>query len=696
MKYKKSQSVGNLVTAMLALVAMSMGQNAWAQGVTLGGSTPQYNFTPKGVSGTTQTPATPVTAVVPATPPADDVAVTDQNPVPKPVVANPVPQPAANPVPPVPIAPVQARPAFVVKGVTGGAQPTSNPSTHPSTDPSTNPGANPSTGPTTPVVTTPANPSTAVRFPPTDGLDPVNLPTIPGAVVPVISTRGPAVPTLPAPKLNVAITPGTPGPGPVPTIIAPTTTGTSGDQTGVLGVDVVKPVAGTLPSDHQPTVKQQKEAAVVKRKHGKKSPVAEVTVPAPASALPAPVAAGVQPVVAVTDVNLSDNTPAKDHNGIEKAGIPVISTPLACEDKAIQAIYAIVQKDNKNILGQMYELTSMRLAIQAIKNKSTTLEESMKKNLKNMQATVDAIPGSADFQKNLTDTYQYYGKKSDLDSIKSDMDTSLKAGKNACYWSRNQRLTNDHASAFVLAMSISDKKSGLSDVDAGTIWAIDSIQKAAKMGHATADEDKFTNLTNISVRVARYLGRIAEGEKATVPELTQKIADEEKSIADEMNSALAQGKDQLQKDLTACYASSDEFKDHPCADCVSKKVDSFLGMLNADSLQRGLLASVTHANEAKMEKQLSGQMGGVGFDLMKGIDKGNIARETNNGKYDACGQLNPNYKPGARGPAGTHRAAVRRSAVPPPPSDGGTPNLGDDDDANADPGAAGQQDKGGS
>ena|GEM_PF-3354251 len=305
-----------------------------------------------------------------------------------------------------------------------------------------------------------------------------------------------------------------------------------------------------------------------------------------------------------------------------------------CEDEALQKIYQLLLHDSSNVMGSLYELTSMRLARRAVEQGATTLEEMVKQDEQKMKEKVAKIEGSKEFQSQLQAIYESYGKSSDLSVINNDLDTALKKGKNACYWCRGQRLWNDHASAYVLALSVGEKDSELSDVDAATIWTVEKIrQAAAKTSSAYRYGHEYGNLMNISTRVARYLGRIDNGQDASKEDLDAQISAVEEAVMD----AIAKAYEQVKVTLHSCI----EEHNKDCPDCQKKAMAKFeTENLAFDKIQRGLLQAVSKSENIKMEKALKAKMGDVTFDL-SGFAKGTVPPDNRRGKYDACGHLLP-------------------------------------------------------
>ena len=296
-------------------------------------------------------------------------------------------------------------------------------------------------------------------------------------------------------------------------------------------------------------------------------------------------------------------------------------TAGTCEDEALKQLHAILLLDKKDkVLARLMELTSMRLARRALKDGDSTLEELANKTTEHLQSEVDKIPSTKPTQDQLKAIYDKYAKGQDIQAIQDDLNNSLKTGKTASYWAKGKtRLRNGNASAFVLAMAIGEKDSGLSEADAATIWVMEKMRLAGaahdparyKVASAKYGEG---NLLNISTRVARYLGLIAGGEKATVPELDHKIGDEVKSL----QGVIDQASSVIQNSLEACIKL--RHKDDKCVSCAATAVTNEMAAFNKehstfDDIQKSLLEVVNHSDNMTMESGLKAKMGEVHFDL---------------------------------------------------------------------------------
>lgn len=309
------------------------------------------------------------------------------------------------------------------------------------------------------------------------------------------------------------------------------------------------------------------------------------------------------------------------------------SSANSCEDEALKAIHQFLLKDDSNALGHMFELASLRLAHRAADGAKTTIEEKIKSDIEDGKVKLAEADADSSKQEEIRKIYEAYGKASDIKAVQADLDSFLKKGKDACYWCKNSRLLNDHASAYILALSIGEgaEASGLSEIDAATVWAVEKIRsQAAKANVQYRLGQELGNLMNVSVRAARYLGRIAGGVALSPTEILAEIDKRMRDLAE----VFAKATKSVEESLLQCL--KERHKD--CEDCVTKSMDAFKADTSKlEDLQKSLLKSVTQeANTAKI-KALKGKIGEVTFDLSD-FARGTVPRDSRKGgKYDACG-----------------------------------------------------------
>jgi hypothetical protein len=293
----------------------------------------------------------------------------------------------------------------------------------------------------------------------------------------------------------------------------------------------------------------------------------------------------------------------------------VAQTP-PCEDEAVTKLVESLKKDESGVMSSLYELTSRRLALRALKGNSDSLEALARKGVNDLELKVKKMKGSDAYVKKMQAVYEAYGKGADLtklnQNINHDLDSMVKRAKVACYWTRysnNQRILNSEASSLVLALGIGEKNSGLTDIDAATIWTMEKVRSTAEK----TDPDyriggEKGNLMNMSTRVARYLGKIGKGRNATQAELEKEI----NRGQEDLDAIFAKAYDQVKASLYACI--DDHNKSCPsCAEEAKKSFES--NRLDFNNLQRKLLQVVSKSDNVKMESVLKAKMGEVTFDL---------------------------------------------------------------------------------
>ncbi|MBC7397960.1 MAG: hypothetical protein H7333_11000, partial [Bdellovibrionales bacterium] len=310
-----------------------------------------------------------------------------------------------------------------------------------------------------------------------------------------------------------------------------------------------------------------------------------------------------------------------------------------CEDAALKKIYDLMLHDQANTLGIMFELTAMRLAKRSLEQmpKATTFEELTRGNIKTLEKRLNGIKSSVEMQKQVKEIYETYGKKNDLKLISKDLNQMMKRNHDACYFSKNQRFQNDEASSYILAVSVGEKDSEVSDIDAATVWVVERARAEAEKTdpehYALGKENG--NLLNISTRVSRYLGRIEDGKNATADVMADLIQTEEKKLV----SVLAGAYLQVKTSLKTCLLQ----ETNNCEKCTLTRLDNFEKEKGGiDQIQRGLLSSVAKSDNLKMEQDLKGKMGDVVYDFSNFAKKGEkdvIPPNPPRGKYDACGHV---------------------------------------------------------
>lgn len=301
-----------------------------------------------------------------------------------------------------------------------------------------------------------------------------------------------------------------------------------------------------------------------------------------------------------------------------------------CEDEALRKIYEHVLKDQGNVLAEMFELTALRLARRAAEQQQTTVEDRVKADVDLVQKRLEEMKGSKEIMDSVGKIYATYGLANDANLIQQDLEGVFRKGKDACYWTRTQRIENLSASAYILAVSAGEKDSGLSETDAATVWVVDRIrEQAAQENGEYAFGKKFGNLLNVTTRAARYLGRIHGGVKYSPEEMQAEIKKREEQIAGVMSGAVTA----VEKELQDCISK----RNSNCTDCDKRDLESFKSeVAKVGMLQNGLLEALSKSN-AKIVDGLKGKMGEVTFDFSNYAQSTSVPRDTRRGRVDACG-----------------------------------------------------------
>ncbi len=437
--------------------------------------------------------------------------------------------------------------------------------------------------------------------PRTDTVSVSNVPPPPSLPSDTSGTKPSSTIAVPATNTNT-----TPGSGNTPgtnTGVPATNTTTPGTTIPGTGTDIGTsntPVQGT--STTPPTLGNTSQVGGVNQaqpnrggNHGKgrgkrlkaPAPATEADIPV-APVAPVPVAAPVA-VPAVSGTQTSATTPV-----------------ASCEDEALKEVYKIISSDQNNAFAKMFELTVMRLAKKALAEGNVTLEGYTQNKIAELEGYFEKSKEAGEVQNKVKAAYEMYGKPGDLAAINKDLDAAMARGQKACYWSSSTRLQNDHTASYVLAMSVADPDSGLSDADAATIWAVEKIRKGAGVNFENGRA--YGNLLNVSTRVARYLGAIQGGTSVTPEQLDAKIAAQEK----ELNDLIGKARTKAEMGLAACI----ERQNPSCVECQAKAKASLSAATSSmEQVQRGLALAVQKSENVKMVSGLKGKMGDIDFNL---------------------------------------------------------------------------------
>ena len=278
------------------------------------------------------------------------------------------------------------------------------------------------------------------------------------------------------------------------------------------------------------------------------------------------------------------------------------SIPLSCEDQALQELIQLILKDKENVLGKMFDLTSLKLAKSIEENSpnARTLEEAGRDSAEELKERIAKIKTSPDVEKNLASIYSRYGKLIDLKRADQDTEALVKRIENLNYSKKSTRIKNSEVSAYILATSIADPDSDLNDIDAASVWAMEKIRAAAETrdrSYAIGRENG--NHLNVSSRVAIYLGNIRGRARLSIEQIEQKLNEEEQAIMKVISGAYVQVKEGLKKCLV------EEAKKTQCDTCAQKRLDDFeKKQLDLTEVKRALLKSVGEGEEVTLKKSI--------------------------------------------------------------------------------------------
>ena len=319
----------------------------------------------------------------------------------------------------------------------------------------------------------------------------------------------------------------------------------------------------------------------------------------------------------------------------------------------------------------MFELTAMRLAKRALdqRTQGSTLEDLTKNNIDVLQKQLLTSDPKSDMQNQIISAYETFGKPGDLKTAEQhfgeDGAKAVELSGHACYFDKNgpNRFTNNETSAYIMAVTVGEPNSGLTEADAATVWIVERARQEAEShdpAHYAIGKSN-GNLLNISTRVARYLGRIAQAKDSSADEMESLIQEQEKQLNAIISSAYAQVKDSLKSCL------SDKTECATCAEAIDRysKFDS--GNAGFDKIQSGLLETIARSDNLKIEKDLKGKMGETVFDFSN-FAKGSVAKWVPSSPprtlKDACGDR-----------LRQQAAAKKKGNKPADPTDGTAPTT---------------------
>jgi len=281
---------------------------------------------------------------------------------------------------------------------------------------------------------------------------------------------------------------------------------------------------------------------------------------------------------------------------------PVVRAPssmhneVTCND-AIQArIKDLLQKDQNNIIGKQFQLTSLKMALQIMEKRDKSYTDNVEEFINRDQKEL-INKDNKQLLGQLVDFYRDYGKVDDQEFISKTFDKV----RNSNYFTSSQRIYNDSASVMILADVLSNEESRFNEIDAASAWFASTVNEKFKAG------SYHNNLTNLSSLTFRVLGKL-KNEKPPIK------LDKLKDSIGEIEKDLAGNYELMRQEIGEKFA--DCFKEDR-AQCNSK--DAF-NVNFAKSLMM-MTAKIKNNDEFNVEvgRSLKGSIsGGFKFDFLPG------------------------------------------------------------------------------
>lgn len=253
---------------------------------------------------------------------------------------------------------------------------------------------------------------------------------------------------------------------------------------------------------------------------------------------------------------------------------------INCEDLVYKEIDNLLQNDNQNILGKLYQITSLKIAKQVVQNMGAKSypNASLESYITNQKKYY-----SAPEAKKVLDLYRNHGRLLDAKFIEDNIVTS-----GVSY--HKSRLDNDKVSAFLLADVYSNpEKTAFNELDAATAWFMGRVSEKSPFKAGSSG----SNLMNMSVLVYRNINLLAGSEEDSKSRIDRVLQEQELKLKELFSS--------LQKDVETKLAQQcGSYFDSPCwkgvTDVFSNKVArSFVKLgesINSLDIKPGLTGSI--------------------------------------------------------------------------------------------------------
>lgn len=251
-----------------------------------------------------------------------------------------------------------------------------------------------------------------------------------------------------------------------------------------------------------------------------------------------------------------------------------------CEDLVLKEIDSILKEDNENIIGKLYQITSLKIAKQVVENMGETNFPSI--SLESYITKQKKYYSSAQASKVL-DLYKEHGRLLDAKFIDDNIVKSPVSYKGS-------RLDNDNVSAFILADVYSNpEKTAFNELDAATAWLMGRVGENSpfKVGSSGA------NLMNMSVLVYRNINLLAATRTDAEERIKRILTEQELKLNDLFSILQNNVESKLAKECS-------QYFDSPCwkgiPDVFTKKVaKSFVNLgksVNSIDVRPGLSGSI--------------------------------------------------------------------------------------------------------
>lgn len=253
---------------------------------------------------------------------------------------------------------------------------------------------------------------------------------------------------------------------------------------------------------------------------------------------------------------------------------------IDCDDLVNKEINELLKEDNENIIGRLYQITSLKIAKQIMDNMGE--KKYPNESLENYISKQKKLHSSEQAQKVL-ELYRDNGRLLDAKFIEDNIVKSPSNYKNA-------RLDNDNVSAFILADIYSNsEKTNFNELDAATAWFMGRVGENSpfKVGSSGS------NLMNMSVLVYRNLNLLS----ATPEEANNRI----NRVLSEQDGKIKELFSTLKTNVETKLASQcGEYFESPCwnggTDVFNKKMArSFIDLgknINGIEVKQGLSGSI--------------------------------------------------------------------------------------------------------